>query len=180
MNTLKRTLLCAAFAAALAIPQTPPLGTVSPRILGETANGTPIELPDAAAGKVTLLILGFSKQGGQQTGAWADRVSQDLASDPHFTRYTIAVLEGVPTLLRGMVKSGIEKGTPPAKRDHMVTTVSGQAAWKKYAGVTDTKVPYLVLLDGGGHLRWRGHGLFEQQQYEALRAAVKNLEADGK
>ena len=133
--------------------------------------------PRPLAGKITVLILGFSKQGGQRTGPWQEHLSQDFANDRHFTSYTIAVLEDVPALFRGMIKSGIRSGTPAAKRDHMVTTVSGESALKKFAAVSDSSVPYLVLLDGSGHARWSGHGQFEQQQYDELRVAVKNLEA---
>jgi hypothetical protein len=141
-------------------------------------NGNPIELPEAAASKIVVLILGFSKQGGQQTGLWHAHLSQDFANDPHFTSYAIAVLEGDPSLLRGMIKAGIRNGTPVPRRDHMVTTVSGEAAWKKFAGVSDSNIPYLVLLDGAGHVRWSGHGVFEQRQYEGLKVAVKELESE--
>jgi hypothetical protein len=90
------------------------------------------------------------------------------------------VLEGVPSLLRGMIKAGIRNGMPVASRDHMLTTVSSEAAWKKFAGVSDSKVPYLVLLDGTGHVRWSGHGVFEQRQYDGLKLALKDTEAEAK
>jgi hypothetical protein len=173
-------LLYGVLAAGITTHQTSGPGSDPPKIRGETVNGKPIELPEAATGKTTVLILGFSKQGGQQTGVWQDHLSQDFATDPYFTSYTIAMLEGVPTLFRGMIKSGIRSGTPAPKRDHVVTTVSGEAAWKKFAGVSDSSVPYLVLLDGAGHVRWSGHGLFDQRQYDVLRSAVKNVEAEAK
>jgi hypothetical protein len=181
MNPAIRTLvLCAALPAGLEWAEAPAFESDPPKIHGETVNGRPIELPEAAAGKIALLLLGFSKQGGEQTGVWEDHVSKDFADDPRFTVYTIAVLEGVPALFRGMVKSGIRSGTPAPKRDRMVTTVSGEAALKKFAGVSDSKIPYLVLLDASGHVRWRGHGPFEQGQYGALKAVVKHMEAEAK
>jgi hypothetical protein len=178
MNPTNKILLSTVLAVGLATSQMTAIRSNPPKIHGETANGRSLELPDAAVGKVTLLILGFSKAGGQQTGVWQQHVSGELGHDPHFTIYTIAVLESVPSLFRGMVKSGIRSGTPKAERDHMVTTVSGEAAWKQFAGVSDDRVPYLVLLDGTGHVRWTGHGLFEERQDAALRAAVRDLEAE--
>ncbi len=180
MNSANRALLCAVLAASLATANTPALGSDPPKIHGETANGKSIELPEAAAGKITLLILGFSKQAGGQTAPWWENASQDFASDPRFTCYTIAVLEDVPALLRGMVKSGIRSGIPAPQRNHMIMTVSGEAAWKKFFAVSDRKVPYLVLLDAGGHVRWSGHGVFERRQYEVLKTAVKDLGAEAK
>lgn len=168
MRAPNKILLSVFIAAGLAQSQTP-------KIHGETANGKPIELPDAAADKVTLLILGFSKVAGPRAGVWEQHVSDEFGHDPHLAVYSVAMLESVPRLLRGTVKSGIESGTPKAKRDRMVTTFSGEAAWKQFTGAADDKVPYLVLLDGAGKTCWSGHGLFDEKQYEALRTVLKQL-----
>jgi len=140
------------------------------------AEWKPINLPEAAAGKLTILVLGFSRQGGQKTGLWAKHLSADFATDPLFTSYTVAMLEDAPAMLRGMIRSGIRSGTPVSERDHVVTTASGEAAWKEFLHAAQKDIPYLVLLDSGGKVRWTGHGAFEQQQYEALRIAVKTEE----
>jgi hypothetical protein len=173
MQLANAILLYAVLAFQVSAPQPSAIGSEPPRIRGETLNGKPINLPEATAGKLTVLVLGFNKQGGQQTGVWAKHLSQDFGTDPSFTSYTVAVLEDAPALLRGMIKSGIRSGTPGSERDHVVTTVSGEAAWKKFLRVKQKDVPYLVLLDSDGKVRWTGHGPFEQGQYETLKAAVR-------
>ena len=155
-------------------------GTNPPNIHGETLNGNSIDLPQAAAGKVTVLILGFSKQGGQQTGIWEKHLSQDFSGDAHFTSYTVAVLEDAPALFRKMIKAGIRSGTPTPKRDYVITTESGEASLKRFLGVSDNNIPYLLLLDGTGRVCWSGQGTFEEHQYEALRTAIKDREAEAK
>ena len=35
----------------------------------------------------------------------------------------------------------------------------------------------LLLLDGDGTVRWRGHGVFREQDYAALQTAAKGLAA---
>lgn len=162
--------------AGVVLGQAAPADSTAPKIHGETVNGKPIELPDAAAGKVTLLILGFSKKAGQGTGAWRERVIKDFGSDAQFTTYTVAVLEDAPAFVRPMIRSGIKSGTPEALRDHMVTTASGEAEWKKFLGASDTAVPYLALLDGEGRLKWSSSGVFNEQEYEQLVSEVKQAE----
>jgi hypothetical protein len=176
MQLANAILLCTVLAPQVSTPQSPALGSEAPKIHGETLNGKPINLPEAAAGKLTILVLGFSRQGGQKTGLWAKHLSADFATDPLFTSYTVAMLEDAPAMLRGMIRSGIRSGTPVSERDHVVTTASGEAAWKEFLHAAQKDVPYLVLLDSGGKVRWTGHGAFEQQQYEALRTAVKTEE----
>jgi hypothetical protein len=39
---------------------------------GKTLDGKAIVLPEVAAGKVTLLVLGASKKAGDRTGPWKD------------------------------------------------------------------------------------------------------------
>lgn len=146
-----------------------------PGIHGETANGKPIDLPAAAAGKDALLIFGFSKAGGHQTGAWEQRTTAEFGRDPHLAVYTIAMLEAVPRLLRGMIKSSIVGGIPPAKRANMVLAFSGETEWRRFCEVSDDKVPYLVFFDRTQHIRWKGHGLFDEKQYDALKRAIEDV-----
>ena len=162
--------------AGVTLAQAAPAGSAAPKIRGETVNGKSIELPDAAAGKVTLLILGFSKKAGQETGAWREHVLKDFAGDARFATYSVAVLEDAPAFVRPMIRSGIRSGTPEALRDHMVTTASGEAEWMKVLGASDKDVPYLVLLDPAGHFEWSGSGVFKEQEYAQLKGEVKRVE----
>ncbi len=46
-----------------------------PKIQGETLAGHTVVLPDASAGKVAILILGFTKASKVPTSAWADELA---------------------------------------------------------------------------------------------------------
>ena len=81
-----------------------------PKIEGENLAGQKVLLPDAAAGKIAVLIFGFTKASKGPTSAWADKLNADFGTRPDFTLYQLPVLEDVPRLLRGMVISGIKKG----------------------------------------------------------------------
>lgn len=165
MKSLLIPLLCLMSGATPGQQQPPPLH-------GDTLDGKPITLPDASAGKVTLLLVAFSRKGGDNTAAWRDRFEHDFGSNPRVTSYAVAMLQDAPSLLRGMIKAGMRSGTPPARRSHFVVCTSNEQAWKQFTGMSDDKWPFLVLLDGSGHVRWTHGGLFAESQYAALKAAV--------
>jgi hypothetical protein len=73
---------------------------------------------------VALLVIGASKKGGERTGPWKDHFVADFGSNPHVSYYVAALLQGVPPLFRGMIRSGMRDGTPDAARSHVLTSAT--------------------------------------------------------
>lgn len=177
MNKCKRTAplarsLAGVAAVALALAQGVPAGSEPPKLHGETLDGHSILLPDAAAGKVTLLVLGASRRGGERTGPWKNHFVADFGPNPIASYYVAALLQSVPGPFRGMIRSGMRSGTPVAAQGHVLISGSDDDAWKKYLGIHDTSVPAVLLLDGSGHVRWSYIGAFDPSHYETLRAVA--------
>jgi hypothetical protein len=177
MDVRLAALLLAAAAGAFGQGAAP--GSEPPKLRGETLDGQALVLPDAASGKVALLIVSASKKAGDRTGTWRDHFLGDFGADPRVACYTAALLEEAPSLIRGMIKAGMRSGTPPAARGHVVVSISGEAVWKKYLNLRDDKLPGLVLLDGSGRVRWSYNGILEPGRYSALQAAAKDLLQQG-
>ena len=149
-----------------------------PRLEGETLSKKPIVLPDAAHGKIALLVMGFTKKGGQATGPWQKQFKNDFGADQEYVVYSVAVLEDVPRFIRGMVTSGIRSSTPPSEQDHFVILVRGEQDLKHFVGYSAPDDAYLLVLDAKGEIRWRGHGLFKDEDYEALKNVAKQLASE--
>jgi hypothetical protein len=96
---------------------------------GQTLDGKTIVLPDAAVGRVTLLIVGASKKGGERTGPWKDHFIADFGSNPLATYYVAAMLQSVPSPFRGIIRSGMRGGRPDAERSHVLTSASDENDW---------------------------------------------------
>jgi hypothetical protein len=135
-------------------------------------DGKTIVLPDAAVGKVTLLVLGASKKGGEQTGPWKDRFAADFGSNQQTCYYVAALLQNVPAVFRGVIRAGMRGGTPAPGRAHVLTSASDEVAWKKYLDMKDDSLPSVLLLDETGRLQWRYNGAFDQDHYQSLRIAT--------
>jgi predicted transcriptional regulator len=175
MRIARRLALIALIVARVACAQTLQPGSALPQIKGTSLENQEITLPDAAAGKVTFLIITFSKAAGERSQGWSDRFFKDYPQDDKVTSYAIAMLEDVPSLLRGMVRGGIKRSAPASMRRRFLTVVNGEAEWKRYVGMQDDKDAYLILLDNKGRVQWAHHGQFEQAVYDVVKTKIAQM-----
>jgi hypothetical protein len=164
--------VCGLTFVALSLAQSAP---EMPKIEGESLAGLKVVLPDAAAGRVTVLIFGFSKASKVPTSAWASKLQADFRARPDFALYQLPVLEDVPRFVRKMVISGIKKGVPEGLRDHFVPILQGEAELKKVVHYQEPDEAYLVLLDRAGNLVRQGHGAPNDANYAGLRGQIEAL-----
>ena len=160
---------------AIASAQTLRPGTTIPPIKGTTLEDQAIILPDAVRGKVTLLIITFSKTAGEVGRGWSDPFFKDYPQDDRITSYAIAMLEDVPSLLRGMVRGGIKRGVPSSMRRRFLTVNQDENQWKQYVGLKNDKEPYLVLFDDKSQMQWIHHGVFDPAVYGGLKVRIAEL-----
>lgn len=146
-------------------------GQAMPNTAGETLSGKRIVLADEVRGRDVVLVAGFSREGGNGTGAWV----KAIRADPALSRasvYNIAEIAGAPSLLLGIIKSAMRRSVPAAERDFFVVLTEDAKPWRAYFDVGDDQVPYVMLLDPSGKILWHGHGSasdLESQLKGALR-----------
>jgi hypothetical protein len=75
-----------------------------------------------------------------------------------FPAWSVAVLEDVPRLVRGMATHGIKSGTPKDQYDHFVLVFKGEKAIKQAVGFDRPDDAYLAVVDAAGTIRWSYHG----------------------
>ncbi len=146
-----------------------------PHIEGESLAGHKIAFPDATAGKVAVLVFGFTKASKGPTRSWADKILSEFGSRAGFELYQLPVLEDVPRLIRGMVISGIKKGVKENLRDHFVPILQGEAELKKLVGYEEPDGAYLVILDRSGQIVRQMHGAYSEAQYGQIQEELHKL-----
>jgi hypothetical protein len=144
-----------------------------PKIEGESLAGTHVVLPEAASGKVALLILGFTRASKTATRDWGQRVWSDFSNQPSFMLFQLPVLEDAPRFVRGMIISGLRKGVPQNMRDHFVPIVSGEADLKSLVHYKETDDAYLVVLDRSGKVVREAHGPLNDAAYSQIRREIE-------
>lgn len=147
-------------------------GTAWPNFEVDTLAGTKIKFPADAAGKTTLVVMGFSKDSGDACRVWVERFTKDGGH-----AYMAPILEGAPRLVRGLIRSGMRKDIPSSLHARTLLVYSGEAEWKKRTGFqpgTD-KQPYLILLDKQGRVQWQRRGNLDEAAYAELRKVAGSL-----
>jgi len=142
-----------------------------PGTAGETLSGKHIVLAEATRGHATVLVAGFSREGGNGTGAWVKAVRVDKALEGVVV-FQVAMLEGAPSFIRGTIKNGMRKGISAAEQDQFVVMTQDDKLWRQYFGVKTDKEPYVVFVDATGTVLWHGHGPADRLE-PLMKAAAK-------
>jgi hypothetical protein len=128
-----------------------------PTTAGETLSGHRIVLADALRSHPAVLIAGFSKDVGPACGEWVKSIQDDPALSA-FTAYQVSMLQQAPSLIRGVIKSGMRKDLSADQQDHFVVLTQDDKLWRDYFAVASDKDPYVLLIDTSGQVLWHGHG----------------------
>jgi hypothetical protein len=134
----------------------------------ETLSGQKLEFPTAALGKPAVYVFGFSKTAGDKVKPWMARLSQD-----GINCWSIANLEGAPSLVRGMIRSSMRKGTPEPLLDRSLVMTKDARGWKQALAVKQDHLPVAVLVDAMGKVLWTYEGVFGEEPYHELRTRLE-------
>jgi hypothetical protein len=151
------------------------IGDRLPGLSGEFLTGREVVLPQAAQGRVTLLLLGFTYKSRFAVEAWAERFRAQYQSDPRVAFYEVPVIGGMAKLAKWFIDSGMRRGTPPADYEHVVTVYRGADSWKRRVGFVEPDAAYLILLDRTGRVAWRHQGAFEDRAFQALCSKISDV-----
>jgi hypothetical protein len=169
MSTIAGVVAWAAMAITTIAPAVP--GTV-----GQTAAGASIQLSEAARGHPSILLVGFSKKAGEETGRWEAKLWGDrFPQESNVEIYRVAMLQSVPTWLRMLARRNIRHGSRPARPEHLVLLFQDEQVWKTFVHFGDRDDVYVVLVDRSGAAVWSGHGNAESATYGLLRDQVRQM-----
>jgi hypothetical protein len=146
-----------------------------PSTEGETLSGKSVTLAKDLSGKPAVVVIGFSKASSAGSAAWAKR----LKGDPGLANmavYQVAVLEEVPRLVRGMVKSSIRGSVPAADQSTFVMLFHDETQWKQLAHYRNPDDAYVVVLDARGVTRSTVSGAVADHYGELAEAAKRVLQ----
>jgi hypothetical protein len=169
LAVLPLTARAAASAAILSV------GDPFPTLRGEFLTGRSVVLPQAGAGRVALLLLGFSYDSRFAVEAWARKFREQFHADPRVTFYEVPMIGGLARMGKWFIDSGMRRGTPKPDREHVITVYGGTDAWKQRVGFRDPKAAYSILLDSNGRVAWRYAGGLDEEAYKALSSEVSRL-----
>jgi hypothetical protein len=176
MKALLLTLVTLASSApAVVSAQALAPGTDLPVLQAKMLAGGAITLPNDGKGRPVLLVVGFSKASANVTRPWSEACRSAAAAKPadkRLTCYDVRMLAEVPSLLRGLVESGMRSGLPADLQKTVLLVYSDNDPWRKRLGVADNDTAYVVACDKDGRVRATAKGAHNQKELERLLAAT--------
>ena len=150
------------------------VGDVFPRLEAEFLTGRKAVLPDAAAGKYALVMMGFTYDSRHAVEDWAAQFQTAFAANPKVTFFEVPVIGGMGRMASWFINSGMRKGTPKELHENVITVYGRVDRWKTVMGFSKAQEneAYLALLGPDGRVRWLHRGGVSQDAMTALRAAV--------
>ena len=144
---------------------------------GRYLTGRDASLPQAAAGKVTLIAMGFTYQSRFPVEAWADWYRRTIGSRTDVTLFEVPMIGGPARLGRWFIDRGMRNATPPELHERVITVYGGTGDWKRRLSYSSEREDdaYLIVLDRAGVVRWLHHGAFDQSRADDLRAQIASL-----
>lgn len=145
-------------------------GDAMPEVKAEALSGDKsVSLLEKSKGKVSVVVFSFAREASVQVKAWGTRIAADLGKEK---LWQVAVLDGAPRILRGMILRGMRSDMPKELQAQALVLYSDGDAWKKRLHFTSDKHAYVVVVEAGGKVKWMHHGVFEERKYEELKTAV--------
>ncbi|MFO7692725.1 MAG: hypothetical protein R6V57_06525 [Vicinamibacterales bacterium] len=150
------------------------VGDMFPRLEAEFLTGRKAVLPDPAAGKSALVMMGFTYDSRFAVEKWAEHVSREFSANDKLTFFEVPVIGGMGRMAKWFIDSGMRKGTPKALHENVITVYGGADRWKKAMGFSkaDENAAYLALLGPDGRVQWLHRGAFTDEAMAALKTAI--------
>jgi hypothetical protein len=120
-------------------------------------------------------MVGFSHKSSGDFKQWNQRMLSPYLSDPRIDYYELADLQGVPSLIKGMILHGMRREVPAAQHSHFATLTAGEEEWKKAVSYSASDNTYIVLADASGHIVWQGHGVPDDENVAGLKKALADV-----
>ena len=150
------------------------IGDPFPRLEAEFLTGRKAVLPDAAAGKSAVVMMGFTYDSRFAIEKWAEHLRRELGANDTFTFFEVPVIGGMGRMAKWFIDSGMRKGTPKELHENVITVYGGADRWKKAMGFSkaDENAAYLALIGPDGRVRWLHRGAFSDEAMAALKTAI--------
>jgi hypothetical protein len=168
--------ISASMAQAVADTSTAAIGKKFPAISGESLAEKTITLPQAASGKVTLILLALKRDSIPKLDPWLKAYADAFGAKKDFALYKIPMMKSAfAKQISGMINGKMRKDNPKELHDKIVTYYGPVDEYVKALGITDEEQGYAFLLDKNGVVQWRSTGPADQKSIKALIDAAHKI-----
>ena len=155
------------------------IGLKFPAISGESLAENKVNLPQAAAGKVTLILMAFERDSIPKLDPWLKAYADAFGAKKDFAFYKIPVMKSeFAKQISAMINGKMKKDNPKELHDKIVTYYGPIDEYVTALGIADVEQGYAFLLDKTGVVTWRSTGPADQKSTKDLSDAAHKLAAN--
>jgi hypothetical protein len=152
----------------------PNLGKKFPAVSAATLEGKKANVPDDAAGKVTLVCVAFLRESQTQLDSWLNPFYEKFGSREGIMFYEVPMISGGYKFMKPIIDGGMRGGLPSFKHRHVVTMYGDVQSYLQALGL-DARSGHAFLLDRAGIIRWQEQGFSNAETLASLFAATEAL-----
>ena len=114
-----------------------------------------------------VLLVSFGREANAEVQPWWEAL-QAARSDHDFAPYNVAVIEGAPGFVQGMIRRGMRKQAKPSRKDYLLLVTEGAEAWRALLGAQDDAAAHVARLDERGGICLRRVGPLTDEALQAV------------
>lgn len=155
----------------------PAIGLTFPAISGESLADTNVALPQAAAGKVTLILIALTRDSIPKLDPWMKAYADAFGGKKDFALYKIPMMKSsFAKQISGMINDKMKKDNPKELHDKIITYYGPVDEYVKVLGIDDEEQGYAFLLDKSGVVTWQSAGPADQDSIKSLIDAAHKID----
>jgi hypothetical protein len=152
----------------------PNIGKKFPAVNAKTLAGQETTIPDAAAGKVTLVAVAFARESQAQLDSWLNPFYEKFGSREDIMFYEVPMISGGYKFMKMIIDGGMRGGLPEFKHKHVVTMYGDVDTYLQGLSL-DKSNGYAFLLDREGIIRWQNQNFSNAETLGSLFVATEDL-----
>jgi hypothetical protein len=146
-----------------------PTVTVFPAIRASNLNGRQFNLPGDFEGARNLVVLAFQREQQALVESWSPAIATLLTRYVDLRFYELPTINRGNPLFRAWLDRAMRGGIADRQaRDQTITLYLDKAAFREALGLPHEDTIYLLVLDRGGQVLWRGEGEHTAQRADEL------------
>jgi hypothetical protein len=164
---------------AVFIAVTTPFGAhaagLFPQVTAANLEQRNYRLPEEFEGKLNILVIAYKREQQGLVDSWFPAFRRIEQNDRSVRFYELPVISRLTGFFMGwMIDRGMRRGIPSKeKRARVITLYVDKEAFKSALDLpTSEDTIYILLVDRGGRVLWRGEGSYSDMTAANLRRAI--------
>ena len=146
-----------------------------PEIKTESPSGWEVRLPQAAKGRIALVVIRFSSgEDEPAVDSWRRPFMNEFGESPQYVFYEVIMVSDIwDKGLSGTFDRSEQRGVPITNHENVLTYYGESGPYSKMLGMDDPAICHAFLLDREGNVVWSGDGRAATDKIDLMARAAR-------